>query len=218
MRPAEFAPEDIIAAGLDLVASGRSVTGFALRQKVGGGNPNRLKTVWDEHQASSVSKPVTQVALPVELLTLLASANESLLNMVNNMAVEMHRTAIEIAESRVAEAMRKASEMTEQAEKEMADAAQTVERLEEALEAEKGRVMKLTTELANEAEYAGRLEIELATLKERMAGAEKGNELVTKVDTLQAQMELLMQNMEPQPTIQPAPAKKKANKPANLPV
>ncbi|MDH2436627.1 DNA-binding protein [Pokkaliibacter sp. MBI-7] len=51
MRPAEFSPEEIIAAGEALVAAGRNVTGFALRQKVGGGNPNRLKQVWDESQA-----------------------------------------------------------------------------------------------------------------------------------------------------------------------
>ena len=43
MRPAEFSPEEIVAAGEALVAAGRNVTGFALRQKVGGGNPNRLK-------------------------------------------------------------------------------------------------------------------------------------------------------------------------------
>ena len=38
MRPAEFAPEAIIQAGQELQATGRNITGFALRQKVGGGN------------------------------------------------------------------------------------------------------------------------------------------------------------------------------------
>jgi hypothetical protein len=32
MRPAEFSPEEIVAAGEALVAAGRNVTGFALRQ------------------------------------------------------------------------------------------------------------------------------------------------------------------------------------------
>ena len=45
MRPVEFAPEAIIQAGLDLQAAGRNITGFALRQKVGGGNPSRLRQV-----------------------------------------------------------------------------------------------------------------------------------------------------------------------------
>ena len=43
MRPAEFPAEAIIEAGQALQAAGRNVTGFALRQKVGGGNPTRLK-------------------------------------------------------------------------------------------------------------------------------------------------------------------------------
>ena len=40
-RPAEFAPEAIIQAGQELRDAGRNITGFALRQKVGGGNPDR---------------------------------------------------------------------------------------------------------------------------------------------------------------------------------
>jgi hypothetical protein len=52
MRPVEFTPEAIIEAGQELQGAGRNITGFALRQKVGGGNPTRLKQVWDEHLAS----------------------------------------------------------------------------------------------------------------------------------------------------------------------
>ena len=43
MRPVEFTPEAIIEAGQELQGAGRNITGFALRQKVGGGNPTRLK-------------------------------------------------------------------------------------------------------------------------------------------------------------------------------
>ena len=69
MRPAEFSPEEIVAAGEALVAAGRNVTGFALRQKVGGGNPNRLKQVWDEHLAAKNTTEAEPVAeLPVEVL------------------------------------------------------------------------------------------------------------------------------------------------------
>jgi len=47
MRPVDFTVEQIIEAGQALQSAGRSITGFALRQKVGGGNPSRLKQVWD---------------------------------------------------------------------------------------------------------------------------------------------------------------------------
>lgn len=35
--PTEFTPESIVEAGQELQATGRNITGFALRQKVGGG-------------------------------------------------------------------------------------------------------------------------------------------------------------------------------------
>lgn len=61
MRPVEFTAEQIVEAGQALQVAGRNITGFALRQKVGGGNPSRLKQVWDEHinsQAVTRAEPV----------------------------------------------------------------------------------------------------------------------------------------------------------------
>ncbi len=69
MRPATYEPEQIIEAGLALQAEGRNITGFALRNQVGGGNPTRLRQIWDEYQASQstvVTEPVAE--LPVDRL------------------------------------------------------------------------------------------------------------------------------------------------------
>lgn len=43
MRPATFEPQQIIEAGLALQAEGRNITGFALRNRVGGGNPGHIE-------------------------------------------------------------------------------------------------------------------------------------------------------------------------------
>ncbi|PUF22429.1 hypothetical protein DAX92_28495 [Salmonella enterica subsp. enterica] len=52
MRPATFEPEEIIAAGNALLAEGVvNITGFALRKRVGGGDPSRLRQVWDGYLA-----------------------------------------------------------------------------------------------------------------------------------------------------------------------
>ncbi|SEJ56751.1 replication region DNA-binding N-term, partial [Azotobacter beijerinckii] len=73
MRPAEYTLEEIVQAGEALQAAGRNVTGFALRQRVGGGNPTRLKQVWDDHLARSSVAEATPVAeLPVEVAEELA--------------------------------------------------------------------------------------------------------------------------------------------------
>ena len=57
MRPVEFTSEEIIKAGQELRAAGRNITGFALRQKIGGGSPARLKQVWDEHLQAHAPRP-----------------------------------------------------------------------------------------------------------------------------------------------------------------
>lgn len=54
MRPATYEPEQIIEAGLALQAEGRNITGFALRSRIGGGNPGCLRQIWDEHLASQM--------------------------------------------------------------------------------------------------------------------------------------------------------------------
>ena len=115
MRPAEFSPEEIVAAGEALVAAGRNVTGFALRQKVGGGNPNRLKQVWDEHLAAKNTTEAEPVAeLPVEVAEEVAAVTKSLTERLATLAVELNDKAVKAAERRVAEVLRTAGEQREQ--------------------------------------------------------------------------------------------------------
>lgn len=78
MRPAEFTPESIIEAGQALQAAGRNITGFALRQRVGGGNPSRLKQVWDEHiSAQAVAKAEPVAELPIEVAEEVAAVTKA---------------------------------------------------------------------------------------------------------------------------------------------
>ncbi|RBL11921.1 DNA-binding protein, partial [Xanthomonas oryzae] len=104
MRPAEFAPEQIIEAGKELQAAGRNITGFALRQKVGGGNPSRLKQVWDEHVSSqAVTKTEPVAELPVEVAEEVAAVTKALTERLAALAVELNDKAVKAAERRVAE-------------------------------------------------------------------------------------------------------------------
>jgi len=131
MRPVEFSPESIISAGQDLQATGRNITGFALRQKVGGGNPSRLKQVWDEHLASqSVTKAEPVAELPVEVAEEVALVTKELTQRLAALAVELNDKAVKAADRRVHEVVRSAGEQRAQAERELADASQTVEDLE----------------------------------------------------------------------------------------
>lgn len=78
MRPVEFSDEAIIQAGQALRQAGRNVTGFALRQKIGGGSPTRLRQVWDDHLSSLTETPTQPVAeLPTELAQAVASLTQT---------------------------------------------------------------------------------------------------------------------------------------------
>lgn len=173
MRPVEFAPEAIIQAGLALQAIGRNITGFALRQKVGGGNPSRLKQVWDEHLASQSVVNVEPVAeLPLEVAEEVALVTKALTERLVAMAVDLNDKAVKAAERRVHEVVRSAGEQRAQSERELADASQTVDELEikldEATEAAEGLVVSLRMGQAHQQTQA----IELAQLHERLAAVE----------------------------------------------
>ncbi|WP_368529586.1 DNA-binding protein [Enterobacter cloacae] len=68
MIDSEYEPKQVIDAGIALQSEGRNVTGFALRNRIGGGNPGALKQVWDEYQTSHSSINVnSDDGLPVEV-------------------------------------------------------------------------------------------------------------------------------------------------------
>jgi len=174
MRPAEFSSESIIQAGQNLQAAGRNITGFALRQKIGGGNPSRLKQVWDEHlagQSSAKDEPVAE--LPVEVAEEVATVSKALTERLTALAVELNDKAVKAAERRVHEVMRSAGEQCEQAKRELADAAEMVDDLEAKLYEAKAAAEVLEIKLAEVQEISHAQAVELAQLRERIAVAEQ---------------------------------------------
>lgn len=174
MRPIEFNPEQIIEAGIELQAAGRNITGFALRQKVGGGNPNRLKQVWDEHLAAKNTTEVEPVAeLPIEVAEEVAAVTKSLTERLATLAVELNNKAVKAAERRVTEVLRTTGEQREQAERELVDAAQAVDELEAQLDETRSKVESLEQRLSDSLAIGQSQAVELAQLRERLAATEK---------------------------------------------
>ena len=171
MRPAEFTHATIIEAGQTLQAAGRNITGFALRQTVGGGNPSRLKQVWDEHLASrAVSKAEPVAELPIEVAQEVAAVTKALTERLTALAVELNDKAIKAAERRVHEVVRTAGEQRAQAERELADAAQTVEDLETKLDEVTHQVRALEGKLADAQATSQAQAVELARLNAGIEG------------------------------------------------
>jgi chromosome segregation ATPase len=173
MRPAEYTAESIIAAGEALEATGSRVTVFALRKKVGGGNMQRLRQVWEDHVASkriAEAEPVAE--LPAELAETVIQLAAALSRRVSEVAIELNDRAVKAAEQRVTEVIRDADAQRAQAELELADAAQTVDDLEASLEQMNGERDTLKAQLAERQVESQRQAVELAQLRERLVAAE----------------------------------------------
>lgn len=174
MRPAIFTPEDIIEAGKALQTEGCNITGFALRKKVGGGDPNRLRQVWDEYQArESVTEHDPVAELPAEVADEMKAASAALTERIAQVTVGLNDKAVRAAERRVAEVTRAAGEQTAQAERELADAVQTVDDLEENLDALRDEHINILARLDDSRAKEQSQAIELAQLRERLCTAEK---------------------------------------------
>lgn len=151
MRPAEFSENQIISAGKALQLENRNITGFALRQKVGGGSPARLKQVWDEYEASTTqTAPVINKTsdLPPEVADSINEFCASITKQINSVATELNEKAINAAERKVHEVVKNGIEQRAQDQKEIDDASKTVEDLDNKLDESKTEIEALKSELA----------------------------------------------------------------------
>ena len=97
MRPADSTNEEVIAAGKALIESGKTVTGFGLRQQLGGGGAQRLKQIWDEHQANNSPAAPLAAALPESLSAALDSAVKGMAQKFTELAHGIHAEATKAA-------------------------------------------------------------------------------------------------------------------------
>ncbi len=173
MRPAEFSEESVIEAGVALAAAGKNITGFALRQQVGGGNPTRLRQIWNAHVASQDSQQSqAELELPVEIADEVQAASQALTDLVSKLALRINHAAVKVADRRVAQVQREADELRTQAEQELADAAQTLEKLEEAADQARAQVKALEDRLEKTQAASQAQAVELAQLRERLDAAQ----------------------------------------------
>ena len=110
MRNPEIPDQDVIQAGQALLAAGRLVNAYALRTKTGGGNPQRLLKVWEEHLNGQAPAPLAPVAteLPLEMAEELAAVTKALGERIAALATSLNNKAVQAAERRVHQIQRSA--------------------------------------------------------------------------------------------------------------
>lgn len=165
MKPATYTNEQIIEAGMQLLADKKRVTPFALRNILGGGNPARIKTIWEESQHNALEGQVVshRVELPTEFADALAATKGSL----DELAMRMYGRAQEVAESRVRETIAAARKAKETAEVEVAEAMDTVEQLDSENARLQEVVEQLQAELKRVSADNSRLQERLTTMTDK---------------------------------------------------
>lgn len=167
MRPAEYSDETVIEAGCALQAEGRRVTGYALRQRIGGGAPDRLRLVWQDYLTAQTQTPAASPVetLPAEFADALDGMTTALLGDVRALALKLWQQAMDTAEKRTREAFHAAKEAQDQAEAELQDAnAATV--------AQDARINELVVQLAAVKEEKEAARREVSVLQDRLRTAE----------------------------------------------
>ncbi len=159
MKQATYTNEQIIEAGMQLLADKKRVTPFGIRNLLGGGNPARIKTIWEESQKTALEGQM--VSHKVELPTEFADALDATKGSLDELAKRMYGRAQEIAESRVRESISAARKAKETAEVEVAEAMETVEQLDN----ENARLQEAVEQLQAELK---RLSADNSRLQERL--------------------------------------------------
>jgi len=170
MRPVEFTEEEIVQAGKELQASGRNITGFALRQVVGGGSASRLKQVWDEYIAGLVAGETEAVAeLPQDVADEVSLVVNDLHERLMSFAVSLNDKAVKLADQKVVELTQESAREREEASRELADASRSLDEIEGRLEVANKQIADLEERLAEARETAHGKALELTQLRERLA-------------------------------------------------
>jgi colicin import membrane protein len=174
MRPIEVTDEQIIAAGKQLIAAERRVTGFALRQVTKSGDSKRLKKVWDDYQHTAQSGTTTepQTDLPAEMIEVVAQVSSALVDKINKIAIELNNIAVKASERRITALVQDTNELRKQVEQELIDANVTVTNLETELDSKDIEIEQLIKRLEEANHSAQTQAVEIAQFRERLLAAE----------------------------------------------
>lgn len=206
MRRSEFTDEQIIEAGEQLQAQGRPVTGFGIRQLLGGGNVTRLMNVWIQHKEQANRNSDEPIDLPGEVEGKLSVALNEIgkhlrqvaeglyrQQKINQDLQEAERLALETEQQEqrrieVEEAQRVIDRQQDQIDQLEIDLGKTMQALQESREATQTLNLEIGTYRAEQrhaAEHAQQVQQQLAELKAELAGEREevkrqGKELQSK--------------------------------------
>ena len=178
-RPADISEQEIIAAGEALLQAQRSVTGFALRTYLKGGNAPRLKSVWEQHLEKGRVHDSLPLELPVQIEDRLKSIKDDVASKFDTIAADLHQLAERTAKGSVGELVRSLEERRALADREMHDASETVEDLESKLAEANSLLESRNAELESLHTTSQAQAVELSAANEKLHAATQQIERLT---------------------------------------
>ncbi|TMO83095.1 DNA-binding protein [Pseudoalteromonas spongiae] len=202
-RVAEYSQNEIINAGEQIESNGKHVNPFAIREKLGGGSPDRIKKIWESHIASRQFHDAEQnnedvIELPTEIQEAFVKNLKTVSSQLERIAQDSFRVAMQLAEKRVKstidEYQTKISEF-EQSEQEAFHALETSDREKDGLE-QKVEILTIKNEqlLAENSKLQGNIESLQLRMSQLETKESELSELQREFGKLQGRIEIMENN------------------------
>ncbi|MEF1300425.1 DNA-binding protein, partial [Vibrio owensii] len=154
MRPAKFSEEEIINAGIKVSIDQdkplESVTGFAIKKELKGGNYTRFQRIWEEYlfKHDEGEQKEEEMSLPASLVADVTNYTNDLQEQLIGVANALYKTATEQAASSVEKAVIEARETTLACQKLMASAEKELGDANDIITGYESQVSQLTEKLS----------------------------------------------------------------------
>lgn len=131
MRESPISNQDIVDAGNSILATGRAVNGYSLRNAIGSGRADRLMRIWTEHVELNGSSAAGSISIPARAQALISSYVKRQEASVNQLLQELAVVLNEATQSAVLEEMESLKASVEQQRNALLDADLLIDRLEQ---------------------------------------------------------------------------------------
>ncbi|MBV7547571.1 DNA-binding protein [Pseudomonas sp. PDM26] len=131
MRESPITTQDIVDAGNSILASGRAVNGYSLRNAIGSGRADRLIRIWTEHAELNGTAVAGSMSIPARAQTLISTYVKRQEASVNLLLQELAVVLSEAARSDALEEIESLKASVEQQRNALLDADLLIDRLEQ---------------------------------------------------------------------------------------
>ena len=153
--------------------------------ELGGGDPNRLFSVWKKFADQETKETLLEADLPPETEELLNNTSQTLLSQLRSITSSIYHSATKAADRRVAEIARQLKELEEQTDAELKDAGIIITNMESETGELRQTLAKTEAQLEAARDEAKKHEREAFQLKTQIKEMRGVEELIKRLEALE---------------------------------